>query len=87
MDHCPVVTVGANGNGQLSHNAYHYCGASSNGPLMLECPSLLWALPATVHVPHVQQQQQSANVRVSVTTVGTSNNYVCATYSIVAMVH
>jgi hypothetical protein len=34
--------------------ARFYCGASSNAPLMSECPSLLWALAATVRVPHVQ---------------------------------
>jgi hypothetical protein len=54
---------------------------------MFECPSLLWPLAATVHVPHVQQLQRSADVRVPVATVGASNNRACATCPIVATVH
>jgi hypothetical protein len=60
---------------------------SSNGPLMSECTSLLWALAAIVHVLRVEQQQQSADVRVFIVAVGTSSNHVCATCPTVATVH
>jgi hypothetical protein len=54
-DRQPIVTLGASGDGQLNQNARRYCGASSNGPLMSECPLLLWALVATMRVSCVQQ--------------------------------
>jgi hypothetical protein len=60
---------------------------SSNGPLMSECPSLLWVLAATMRVPCVQQLQQSTDVRVLIAVVGTSNNRVCAMCPTVETVH
>jgi hypothetical protein len=40
---------------------------------------MLWALAATVLVPHVQQVQRSTDVKVPVAAVGASSNCACAT--------
>jgi hypothetical protein len=56
---------------------------SGNGPLMLECPSLLWALAAIVCVtcPTVATVR---DVRVPVAYVGASSNHSCATCPTIA---